>query len=1048
MTHYSLLNDKDPVCEYLTEWRIVEADGKVDPLSGPISFLNGYQMMNNVPEPWGVPHYNTVLPLSLSMKLEVDCEGSWKTIDQWTANVKTCLSDDGGGSGGGDRFPTKTLAEYGCYQAPAPCDCQRVNGGDCTDPPYPCPLVCKGSLYAPPNGAAYKFTGAIDGEWTNLKNWKDFAGVSPANQLPDANSVIVIDGNLQTIPTGTNASVDTVTVTAAGAVRIPLSTTHAEVRGIIGIGSSEACGNGVLVMAGTEAAEFKGAGYVEEGAEVTGNANFNDTSHNDGTVTLDASFTSTSFLAGDYATNSGTGVVKGFGTFSGIGANNAGTVEGDATFNNSAINYGTVQGTAYFSGATTSNYFTGHVEGAATFTNGAFNQATCEVDAAFTTGASNAFGGTVQGNATFNASSNLGDVVGNATLTAGSSNGNSGNIQGNAVFTDSSSSGSVVGTATFNVTGTNSGTVGGLATFNGATIHAGVLTVNAIFNGYSHNEGTVGDATFNNNAYNNAIVTGVATFNLTSHNDAANGVSTAIFNGGSINNGAATTATFNNTSSNAAGLSMTIGTATFNNTSENNGYVSGNATFSDSSSNRGPVAGNASFNTSSYNACVLGAVAGTATYNGLTGPVSLKYYILGQCTTLDSTGSGYWNSTYYYNGIVFDPTLHIFTGAVDGDWNNLGNWKPDANLPLLAERLPLSTENVELRASVTNNGGSQPTVTNLLTGTASGQTFSINLTVLGTATFSGDSIHIGGPTGGITGNVIFNNTSSNPGTVSGNATFNENSSNNGTVSGNATFNNTSLNEGTVSGNATWMDASFVNLSIGTVSGTKTFSSPAPVVFVTNYGNSWTYDSSSWNFTATPTWLFDGGGTNNAGTLNGDATFQNSSYNTGTVSGNAAFNSASSNPGTVSGNATFDDTSSNGGIVSGNATWSGSAFTNLVSLGIIGGTKTFSNASPVVFTTNGSNNWNYNSSSWTFATPGPTWIFEGSSSNLGILAGDATFNNSSNNNYIVSGNATFNGSSSNVGASATVSGNATFNGSSNQLGTVTGTTTCNTEGTCP
>lgn len=1001
MTHYSSLNDKplpcsgaedcDPGyscvdgecvrCYPISEWRIKEASNKVDELYGVVLIgpNPAYRHMNNLPQPWTVPHYNEVLPLSLSMQLEVKCVDEWKKIDEWTADVGTC-------GHAANRWPTKVVAEYGCYAAPFPCDCQRVEAGDCTDPPYPCPLVCIGTQYDPPNGAAYTFTGAVDGEWTNLKNWKDFAGASPANQLPDANSVIVIDGNLQTIPTGTNASVDTVTVTAAGAVRIPLSTTHAEVRGIIGIGSSEVCGNGVLVMAGTEAAEFKGAGYVEEGAEVTGNANFSDTSYNEGTVTLDASFTNTS---------SNRGLVKGFGTFS-DDSRNLYTVEGDATFSGiTALNGRDVLGNATFTGIAVLN--TGDVRGDATFSNGASNRGIVQGNATFNGGAGNVSpGGFVYLGATFNSSVNNSVVVGDATFTAGGRNGNSGIIQSNAVFTDSSNDGYVVFTATFNVTGgvTAGGVVGGLATFNGDTINAGVLTVNAIFNGYSHNENSVGDATFNNNAYNNAIVTGVATFNLTSHNDAANGVSTAIFNGGSINNGAATTATFNNTSSNAASLFMGIGTATFNNTSENNGYVSGNATFSDSSSNRGPVAGNAAFNTSSYNACVLGGVGGTATYNGLTGPVSLKYYILGQCTTLNSEGNGYWNSQYYYLGNVFDPTLHIFTGAVDGDWNNLGNWKPDANLPLLAERLPLSTENVELRASVTTNGGSQPTVTNLHFNGVD-LTIAISLTVIGTATF--DPSH--------------------------------------------------SNTGTITGNATWSDCSFANFSTGTVSGTKTFSCPVPVVFVTNYGNSWTYDSSSWNFTATPTWLFDGSGTNNAGTLNGDATFQFSSYNTGTVSGNAAFNSASSNPGTVSGNATFDDTSSNGGTVSGNATWSGSAFTNF-STGAVSGTKTFSSATSVVFTTNGSNNWTYNSSSWTFDTPGPTWIFEGSSSNMGILAGDATFNNSSNNNYIVSGNATFNGSSSNVGASATVSGNATFNGSSNQLGTVTGTTTCNTEGTCP
>ena len=736
------------------------------------------------------------------------------------------------------------------------------------------------------------------------------------------------------------------------------------------------------------------------------------------------------------------------------------------------------------------------------------------------------------------------------------------------------------------------------------------------------------------------------------------------------------------------------GDATFQNCN-NDGTVEGNTIFNGNSVNRGTINGDAVFNDSSYNACLLGFVTGTATYNGLTGYVSPYYYVLGQCTdlnisgngfwnghayylgalqpngyntyhyyindvetTLSDIGFGYWNSTYYVNGNVFVPNLHIFTGAINGDWNNLGNWKifespflSTGGTPtnLLVERLPLSTEDVELRASVTTNGGSQPTVENL---TFSGVdlTIAISLTVTGTATFG--SSH--------------------------------------------------SNTGTITGNATWSDCSFANFSTGTVSGTKTFSCPVPVVFVTNGSNNWTYNSSSWIFaTPGPTWVFEGS-SSNTGTLAGDATFNGSSYNvcvlgsvtgtatynglsgpvspryyilgectdmtisgngfwnghayylgaqqpngwnsihyyvddvettlpssgtgydsnsthyyvngvettlpssgtgydsnsthyyvngvettlpssgtgydsnstiyyivgvatdlnyegygywnstyyivgvatdlnsggngywnstyyyngivfvptlhtftgavdgdwnnlgnwkpdvyrpllaerlplstenvqlwasvthnlggsqptvtnllTGTASGQtfninltvlgtATFANDSINNGTITGNAIFNNTSSNSGTVSGNATWSSAAFTNFV-LGTVGGTKTFSSATSVVFTTSGSNNWDswtYNSSSWTFATPGPTWIFEGSSSNTGTLAGDATFNDSSNNNFIVSGNATFNGSSSNVGGMATVSGNATFNGSSNQLGTVTGTTTCNTYGTCP
>ncbi|NBX75685.1 MAG: LamG domain-containing protein, partial [Proteobacteria bacterium] len=72
--------------------------------------------------------------------------------------------------------------------------------------------------------------------------------------------------------------------------------------------------------------------------------------------------------------------------------------------------------------------------------------------------------------------------------------------------------------------------------------------------------------------------------------------------------------------------------------------TSNGVTFNGSSGNFGTVTGNATFNGDSYN---NGTVNGTPIYNGLTGYTSdwlgEVYFIGGQPTTLDSSGSGVWN---------------------------------------------------------------------------------------------------------------------------------------------------------------------------------------------------------------------------------------------------------------------------------------------------------------------------------------------------------------------------------------------------------------------
>ena len=264
------------------------------------------------------------------------------------------------------------------------------------------------------------------------------------------------------------------------------------------------------------------------------------------------------------------------------------------------------------------------------------------------------------------------------------------------------------------------------------------------------------------------------------------------------------TATFNLGCSNSGTV---VGNAVFNGDAFNNGTISGNATFNDSSYNDSQINGNATFNDSSYdtfNGTVLG---GTATYNGLTGVAGSSYYIGGRYTTLDTNGTGYWNEQYYLNGTTFVPTAFYFNGAVDSDWNTLGNWWVTSDFTVAANALPSSADDAVVSATVASVAGDPPTVANL---TVYATNLTIPITVTGMATF--DNYAYNDYSGTVTGNATFNLGCSNPGTVVGNAVFNDDSFNDGTVDGNATFNGTSSNRyyndyyGTVTGNATFNDS--------------------------------------------------------------------------------------------------------------------------------------------------------------------------------------------------------------------------------------------------
>ena len=693
----------------------------------------------------------------------------------------------------------------------------------------------------------------------------------------------------------------------------------------------------------------------------------------------------------------------------------------------------------------------------------------------------------------------------------------------NGIFTNSRIGAGVTVTGNCEFIGSQAGAVG-------AASNSGTITGNALFTGDVgvlpcvvaapvENFGTVsGNAVFDGNSRNasTGTVTGACMFNDNSYNDGtAAQVTYAGFTGGTCVGSAAA---FVILGAPASGLN-----------SEGRGTYAGDGLFYTDYPTL--AEGYDNINSVYY----FAGVATQLNEDGTGWDATLDdYYIEAVATGMSQLGSGFYNGDHYYLGSIFPPTTYAFMGTSNGDWNNLSNWLADYDISLPAGQLPTATDNVELRASVTSNGGGPPTVANLSTVPSnpnSNLRLDIPITVTGTATFNGEwyytqaitgnvafsaaaftnwrSSYATGTTtftsltsvafaattswyidaslwifdapdpvwtfpagtqlgsaGNIHGNVIFNaeySSGNNSGQITGDVTFNghyafnygsingtatfNGGSHNGNqssyfagavVTGTAIFNDYSYNNGTVTGDAEFSGAEFTNSSptgSGSVSGTTTFTAAMPVVFNWGNGVSWTYDTSLWVFTTSgQNWIFSSG--DNSSVIKGDAAFSGSSFNNynGTVDGNATFAESSSNRGTVSHDATFNGSSYNTGTVSEDATFSASAFAAVSGnnpLGTLNGGVTFSSATLVTFTLDsnyGWSNWTYDSTAWSFTAPGQNWIFNGSAYNSGVLIGDATFNSSSHNDGTVSNDATFNGGYNHT--SGTVSHDATFGGGYN------------------
>lgn len=178
---------------------------------------------------------------------------------------------------------------------------------------------------------------------------------------------------------------------------------------------------------------------------------------------------------------------------------------------------------------------------------------------------------------------------------------------------------------------------------------------------------------------------------------------------------------------------------------------------------------------------------------------------------------------------------------------------------------------------------------------------------------------------------------------------------------------------------------------------------------------------------------------NAGTIHGNAIFNESSYNmeAGVVMGNATFNhdGANINGASVQGDAVFNDNSRNAATIGGNAIFNDNSY----NADTVTGTAKFNYVSTDTMTLTSSMAWgNVGAAVNSSDTPILHWIFNDSSKSQGLIPGDAVFNNNSAHNGTYNGPLTFNGSAT---CGGTINGDATFKDNSAATGcTISGTAT--------
>lgn len=490
-------------------WQILDSDNRLYAV-GPI--ING--QFCGLPNPFTpLWYWDSGTPIDFELRVagcDEDDRAMFEVVSQWQLTVTLCGTTS-------DRYPVESPVGgvaptwSGTVPSPTGCsdklrrctnDCPEEGCEDCPD--LSVNTSCPGGGLI--GGTAYRFVGTVDGEWTNLNNWRDTAGFR-ANTLPGALDDVVIDADVTSKPTDYAVAIGGLTISDNKTFAVEATCATLTCYGTIARPASPVCTGtfgrvlysaaatfieglleGEVVQLGGSDASFVSNSNVLAAGVVTGNASFSDSDNY--------------------------GAVTGTAAFDAMGVN-AGTVAGDASFDNNALNLGTVAGDASFDN-NSRNLSVGVVNGDAVFTGGGGN-----------------LQGTVKGDAEFY------DTTYNANAT----------VEGNAVFHGSSrnESGAVVeGDATFNDSSANwfSATVEGAATFNDSSYNAAFCDTTAVFNNSAENRHVVsGDATFNDSSVNRepvigGVVGGNATFNDSSKN-LGDVTGTATFNDSSCNSGTA-----------------------------------------------------------------------------------------------------------------------------------------------------------------------------------------------------------------------------------------------------------------------------------------------------------------------------------------------------------------------------------------------------------------------------------------------------------------------------------------------------------------------------
>ena len=377
-----------------------------------------------------------------------------------------------------------------------------------------------------PNGPAYVFTGAVDGEWTNLKNWEDANGNSPASSLPTSLTDVVIAGLVDTIPDGIEAGVGNLTILAGAEIRIRIKVGQdATVWGIIGIGE-KSCGSGELDMLHLDPISLllfgekaKFYGVAENRGLVSGSADFFDNSKQRGVVSGNVNLYNFSSMVKTEEFDSprcegSMGLEMWDNSFAGgcivsdLYMRDSSHIDGDILVAITVLNINgdrivNVEGSAQMYD---DSYLDGDGSLSAKFLSmedrSHIEEGYTVVVESCTINGSDAYNaGTIDGDATFRGTevlnlNNVGIVTGEITFVGDipeapvnfTMNGsNVWNYDTSAwIFTapgptwtfneSSSNTGTLAGNATFNSSSTNSGTVSGNATFNGSSNQLGTVT--------------------------------------------------------------------------------------------------------------------------------------------------------------------------------------------------------------------------------------------------------------------------------------------------------------------------------------------------------------------------------------------------------------------------------------------------------------------------------------------------------------------------------------------------------------------------------------------